>query len=200
MPDLSSDEDENLSSEMIKPIDEIQRLHVCQTTYDWIDKASLIFQYEFSKIPLLFDLKGRAAGQYRIRDGQPQIRYNPYIFAKYYEENLKDTVIHEVAHYLTDQLYGGGAFFAGQKRIRPHGQEWKGVMRKLGAKPQTRCNFDISDLPHRSYCYYDYVCDCQTHKLGSRRHKKVLANEARYYCRLCKGSLNPASGQRQSSP
>ncbi len=184
---------------MIEPIDEKRRMEVCQTTFAWIDRAGGIFDQQFARIPVLFDLKGRAAGQYKLRDGQAQIRYNPYIFAKYYEENLKDTVIHEVAHYLTDQLYAvSGAFFARQKRVRPHGQEWQSVMLKLGAKPQRTCDFDISDLPHRSYELHDYVCDCQKHKLGSRRHRKVEANKARYYCRLCKGVLYPASELKET--
>jgi SprT protein len=180
---------------MIEPIGERQRQEVSQATFDCIEKGAELFSREFAKIPLLFDLKGRAAGQYRLRDGLPQIRYNPYIFAKYYEENLRVTVVHEVAHYLTDQLYtGGNAFFSRQKRIRPHGQEWQSVMHKLGVKPQTTCDFDISDLPHRRYRVYDYRCDCQKHALGIRRHKKVETNKARYYCRLCKGLLSAASG------
>ena len=38
---------------------------------------------------------------------------------------LSDTVIHEVAHYIVDCLYGF-------QRVKPHGPEWKSIMVDLG--------------------------------------------------------------------
>jgi len=61
---------------------------------------------------------------YRANKNHRVIRYNPYIFAKSFEDNLGLTVPREVAHYVTDMMFG---------HSRPHGKEWHEVMRAFGA-------------------------------------------------------------------
>ena len=181
---------ESMSTEAINAQ---QELEVSRATFDCIDRAAGIFQRDFKHIPLHFDLKGRAAGQYRVRHGQAEIRYNPYLFARYYEDNLAHTVVHEVAHYLTDQIYGQSSpgIFT-RRRIKPHGEEWKSVMRRLGAEPVRTCQYDLSGVPLRRVKYYDYACLCQAHRLSSIRHNRVMAGKASYHCKQCRGQLRPA--------
>ncbi len=59
-------------------------------------------------VPVRFELQGRAAGMYRVHKGERVIRYNPYIFSKYFDDSLANTVPHEVAHYITDVLLRAG--------------------------------------------------------------------------------------------
>ncbi len=102
---------------VIEPINIDREQLVRSVTSKCIRRASLIYDCDFPLIPIYFDLKGRAAGMYRVHNNDRVIRYNPFIFAKYFADNVKTTVPHEVAHYVVDMLYGAG-------RVTPHGAEW----------------------------------------------------------------------------
>ncbi len=171
-------------------IDTKQQKQVVELTDSYVVRARQIFERNFDLLPVNFNLKGRSAGMYKVTAGQRLIRYNPYIFAKYFEENLKLTIPHEVAHYITDEIYGTGRLsLFRRQRIRPHGPEWKSVMHEFGADICRTFSFDISDLPQRRYKTYSYVCGCKKHQLGSRRHMRVVRNQALYHCPNCKGEL-----------
>jgi len=155
---------------------------VRQATERCLRRAGQICRRDFSPIPVTFDLTGRSAGMYRVQRGRRSIRYNPYLFAKYFEENVAVTVPHEVAHYVTDVLYG-------LHRVRPHGLEWQSVMRYLGVEPRATGDYDLSGIPVRRQRRFDYACGCATHRLSARRHNKVHRGEALYRCRRCGGPL-----------
>ncbi len=179
--------------EMIQAIDARKQEEVVLATHNCLEQAKRLFARDFDLIPINFDLKGRAAGMFRVKGKQRVIRYNPYIFAKYFEENLKLTVPHEVAHYLTDEIYGIGKLSSmGTGRVRPHGREWQAIMHKLGVDACRTCSFDMSGLPVRKQHYHLYRCACSEHQLGSRRHNKVSRQQANYYCRKCRGLLSKA--------
>lgn len=167
---------------IVSPIDSKQQQQVLEQTYHYIKRAEEIFGKGFAVIPVLFDLRGRIAGMYRIKNRQRQIRYNPHVFAKYFEDNLANTVPHEVAHYVIDCLYGF-------RKVRPHGTEWKEVMQSFGAEASRTCQYDFSDIPVKSEKRYDYYCGCKTHHLSARRHNKVMKRHTRYVCKSCGGNL-----------
>jgi SprT protein len=162
----------------IEPIDAEQQLAVRQATDSCLCRAVEICRRDFAPIPVTFDLRGRSAGMYRVRNGRCGIRYNPYIFAKFFEDNLAVTVPHEVAHYVTDMLYG-------LQRIRPHGVEWQAVMRSLEAEPRAYGDYDLSGVPVRRQRRFTYACGCATHRLTTQRHNKVRRGESLYRCRRC---------------
>lgn len=166
----------------IEPITEDQRRIVSAETKRCIDRANNLLDTSFDDIPVRFDLKGRAAGMYRVVRGERFIRYNPYLFAKYYEENLSTTVPHEVAHYLTDAVYG-------YPRVKPHGHEWRTVMRMLGADSSVHCEFDLDGIPVRQYRRVRYTCRCRFHELTTVRHNRIQHKGARYYCQACQSEL-----------
>jgi SprT protein len=162
----------------IEPIDAGQEQAVLQATNSCLCRAGEICRRDFAPIPVTFDLRGRSAGMYRVRHRERSIRYNPYIFAKYFEDNLAVTVPHEVAHYVTDILYG-------LHRVRPHGLEWQTVMCSLGVEPRAVGDYDLSGVPVRRQQRFTYACGCATHRLTTRRHNKVHRGEALYLCRRC---------------
>jgi SprT protein len=162
----------------IEPIDHDQQQHVIIRTADFFRRAGTVFNRPFQVIPVVFNLTGRAAGMYRVSKRQRQIRYNPYIFAKYFDDNLAVTVPHEVAHYITDIVYG-------LSNIRPHGAEWQAVMQAFGADASRTCSYDLEGVPVRTHKRYAYRCSCTTHQLTTRRHNNVRRGKARYYCRYC---------------
>jgi SprT protein len=167
---------------LIEPIHAGQRQQVIALTTDYIHRAGEIFARSFAPIAVTFDLKGRAAGMYRVDRRQRCIRYNPYLFAKYFDDNLAVTVPHEVAHYITDCVYG-------MRRIRPHGAEWQALMHAFGADAKRTCNYDLEGVPVRRQRRHAYQCGCRTHQLTTRRHNQILRGRVRYYCKACGGEL-----------
>lgn len=171
-----------------QPLSDAQRATVVRATLACLARAEAIFQRAFPAIPVRFDLRGRAAGMYRVRRGARQIRYNPHIFAKFFADGLAETVPHEVAHYVTDVLHG-------LHRVRPHGPEWRAVAQALGATPRASGRYDLSGIPLRRQTWFDYRCACTAHRLGARRHGRAQRGETGYVCRRC-GTLLEFTGNR----
>lgn len=174
----------------IDPISPAQQEQVILETNQFLKSAGEYYNCEFPHIPVLFDLSGKAAGMYRVKAGQRVIRYNPFIFSKYFDDNFNETIPHEVAHYVTDVLYG-------LKKIRPHGSEWKSVMQVFGVAANRTANYDLAGLPVRKYQTYVYHCGCQDYELTSRRHNKILRGIGHYMCRDCGGKLLFVKNQEQ---
>jgi SprT protein len=177
---------------IIAPIDVRQQELVLEQTHLYIKRAGEIFGQGFDAIPVLFNLRGRCAGMYCVKHRQRQIRYNPHIFAKYFEDNLAVTVPHEVAHYVIDCLYG-------IRKVRPHGAEWKNLMLSFGADTSRTCRYDFSGIPVKEEKRYDYQCSCKTHQLTARRHNRVLKKRMHYLCKSCNGKLIYTPQERRAA-
>lgn len=162
------------------PLTAQQRQQICRMTDAFVERASKLYQQHFTPIAVHFDLKGRCAGMFCIQGRQKLIRYNPYIFAKYYDDNLHNTVAHEVAHYIVYQLYG--------RRVQPHGAQWRRVMLDFKRDPSVYCNYDLQGIPVKKYQHIEYHCQCGVHKLTKIRHNRILKG-ARYYCKKCGKTL-----------
>lgn len=173
--------------DIVKPIGQEQREEVILAVSSFLRQAEDLFGRQFDPIPVFFDLTGRAAGMYVSGARGKRIRLNPYIFAKFFEDNLKTTVPHEVAHYVSDILYG-------LRHIRPHGAEWQQIMHGLGVTPRRTCNYDLEGVPVRRHRRFPYHCGCSSHMLTSRRHNKITGGFVRYSCRKC-GDLLRLSAQ-----
>ncbi len=180
----------NQTSPAIAPLSTEQQRDVVNKTRAYIKQAFDLFNLKDKTIEVTFDLKGRAAGMYRVKYGkgrifmrqQRAIRYNPYIFSKYFEDNYATTIPHEVAHYVTDIIYG-------LKNIKPHGEEWKAVMHAFDADASVTASYDLSGIPLRKQSLFTYQCDCREHQLSSIRHNKINKRRYRYYCNSCKQKL-----------
>jgi len=155
-----------------------QKDQVVDETLKYISLANQQLQTNYPAIPVLFNLKGHTIGMYKHRGNERVIRYNAMVFAKYYDANLRDTVPHEVAHYIVNMHYKA-------RGVRPHGKEWRLMMAQFDADASRTANYDLSDIPKRSYLTVAYRCNCQTHQLGVRRHNKVIKHKMRYSCRRC---------------
>lgn len=160
------------------PIGKRLQDEVIQSVADYIARAETIFARQFKPIEICFDLSGRSAGMYKVFHGKRVIRFNPYHFAKHPEENMLETIPHEVAHYITDQIYG-------IKNIRPHGKEWQAVMNKFGVEPKRTFSYSLEGIPTRQHKKFNYKCSCTEFKITTRRHHKILRGQAVYSCRHC---------------
>lgn len=171
----------------IMPLSTEQQHKVIEQTHFYISKAGEIHDLANTEVAINFSLKGRSAGMYRVRRNRRrwsvqqyrEIRYNPYIFSKYFEDNFTTTIPHEVAHYISDVIYG-------LKNIRPHGKEWREIMRYFGADASVTANFDLSGIPLKQQTYFTYQCACREHELTSIRHNKIKKYRYQYLCNYCK--------------
>ena len=164
-------------------IDEVQRCIVL---------ANQFFQREFELDVVRFDLRGRSAGQFRIRRSRgsnhlpshhSEIRLNAILLEQYGQRFIDETVGHEVAHFIVSEVYS--------QRVRPHGKEWQAVMREvLHQNPETTHNYAVE--PARKLKRFSYHCGCdgKVHELGSIRHGRVQKMQAQYRCRDCRQCLS----------
>jgi len=166
----------------IEPIGHLQRTEVLEQTRFFIDCAEQIYSRKFSPVSVEFDLSGRTAGMYKVVGRARFIRYNPWIFAKYFDENFTGTVPHEVAHFAIDQVYG-------LRRVKPHGVEWQALMAAFGADPGVTFDLDLSGIPQRRQSRHAYACPCQVHEVSTTRHNRIKRGKAVYHCMRCRGKL-----------
>jgi SprT protein len=168
--------------DVVQPIGAAQRLQVEQRTEDFICRAEALFGRRFARVPVLFDLKGRTAGMFKLVGRHGLIRYNPWIFGKYFEENLRDTVPHEVAHYIVHEAYP-------RRGTKPHGVQWKSLMLQFGADAGVTFKLDLDGVPQRRQNSHRYQCGCRVHDVSATRHNRVQRGKARYLCRFCNDKL-----------
>ncbi len=168
--------------DLIEPIGAAEQAEVRERTELFVSLAGKLLDYQFPMLPVEFDLQGTTAGMFKVHGKKCWIRYNPWIFGKYYVENLRDTVPHEVAHYIIHQLYD-------DRRVKPHGPEWQALMAGFGADPGVTFNLDLSGIPQRRQRSHAYRCLCQDHEVSSTRHNRVQKGKASYQCRQCHGDL-----------
>jgi SprT protein len=180
---------------VIHPIGKIQQCQVEQRTEQFIRQAEAIFGRRFDRVPVLFDLRGRTAGMFKIIGKRRIIRYNPWIFAKYFEVNLCDTVPHEVAHYIVHEVYP-------KRGVKPHGRQWQDLMAHFGADPGVTFDLDLDGVPQRSQRTHRYHCGCQVHDVSTTRHNRVQKRRMRYHCCSCDGLLvyTPESEHEYAEP
>lgn len=169
-------------SERPPVLDPLQRSAVEAAVRDCLQRASRELGRSIPVPPVRFDLSGRSAGMFRARGRHSELRFNPWIFARYYSENLRETVPHEVAHYLVWWQFP-------RRRMRSHGAEWQAWMGFFGVPAAVTFDRDISGLPQRRQRRFLYRCDCSEHSLSSTRHYRQERGQASYQCRRCGSPL-----------
>jgi SprT protein len=127
-----------------------------------------------------FTLTGRVAG-YCTATGRGKecvLKFNLEFMERYESDFLKYTVSHEVAHYVVFTLYD-------RDEAKPHGEEWKRVMRIFGVKRPLRCHSYCEAGPTKGKPWV-YRCKCQTpYYLSNVLHKRILKG-THYHCNKCK--------------
>ncbi len=165
-------------SNMIEPINARQQTQVIDHTADYVALAGQILGRKYPPVDVVFDLIGSSSGMFRVSERHCEIRYNPWIFAKFFEESLSGTVPHEVAHYIAHEVYG-------LDRVRPHGPEWREIMAAFDADPSVTCDFDLAGIPQRRQRRFSYHCECREHRISTRCHNRIQQGKDRYLCRHC---------------
>ena len=173
-------------ADTITPLNTKKQQLVIEETRAYIKHAADIYKIKNTDIDITFDLTGRAAGMYRVKrkifSHKREIRYNPFIFSKYYSDNFNTTIPHEVAHYISDLIYG-------LRNIKPHGMEWKEIMQAFSADAAVTANYNLSGIPQRNRTLYTYHCACREHQIGVIRHNRIKNQHNKYICNACKQTI-----------
>ena len=149
-------------------------------------QAEMLFECKFKRIPIKCDLQGHAAGMFQFR--RHRIKGDVYAQCLRFNLNMsmdngfdifRQTIVHEVAHYIAQVLFG---------TVQGHGYEWKKIMRKMGCDPARTHSYIMTQATLRK-TPFRYKCNCTTHYLSKRKHTKALAGY--YTCTKCKEKLQP---------
>jgi len=110
-----------------------------RVTHEWVDRINKHFGLSLPHYKVEFPLKNGVAGRAYI--GRDIIVFNSYLLCENPDEFLARTPGHEVMHHAAYAKHG--------MDIKPHGREWKAMMRAVGL-PDTRCHsFDTTTVPAR---------------------------------------------------
>jgi SprT protein len=157
---------------------EVQAL---EQTRHLIKLASVHYGVSMPTPEVHFNLRGKAAGMVVYPPhGVAFIRYNQQMLLENGDTFIEQTVPHEVAHLVARRLHGSA--------IRPHGTEWRKVMKLFAADPVRCHSFTVSSANRRQMRYFLYQCVCQDHRLSAIRHHRSLAGVT-YLCRRCGSPL-----------
>ena len=148
-----------------------------------LEKAEKIYKRKFDEITTVFNLKGKTAGMFCFKKfttvtSSMKFRFNVEMAKLNTKKSTKDTVVHEVGHYIARVLANGDY-------IKPHGKEWKTVMNKLGGNPKRCHSLKIAPSSRKSF---SYKCDCMTHEVSTCIHNKILRGQKRV-CKKCNQQL-----------
>lgn len=171
------------------PLSELQAQCISKAQQS-LTLANSYFDADFSYDKILFDLRGKSAGQFIVKPHGKHVdlilRFNGELLGRYADAFIEEVVPHECAHLVVYQYYG--RIIRG-KRVLPHGREWKSVMSTvMKLTPNIRHNFDVAPSTRKQFTY---SCRCldRLHQLSVIRHNKVVKRQSNYLCKVCKTQL-----------
>ena len=174
-------------ADTVSPLSTKKQQLVIEKTRTYIKQATDLYKIKNTDVAITFNLTGKAAGMYRVKrkifSYNREIRYNPFIFSKYYDDNFNTTIPHEVAHYISDLIYG-------LSNIKPHGKEWKEIMQAFSADAAVTADYDLSGIPQRNRTLHTYHCACREHQIGAVRHNRIKNQHGKYICNFCKQTIH----------
>lgn len=145
---------------------------------DFIARANALFALRLQMPGWDARLRGAAAGKAHLQ--RWHLQFNASLLRANQEHFLRQTVGHEVAHLVVWARYGA--------RVKPHGAEWKTVMRAFGLSTRATHDYDLSGL-RRARSPFVYRCACPGDiRLGRLRHKRVTRGVT-YLCRRCRSPI-----------
>lgn len=144
----------------------------------------------FYKVPLsrptniIFKRNGTTAGYSCY--GRKELMFQLDLAEHNEEDFITETVPHEVAHYVDDQIYGN-KYVNGRRQS--HGPRWKYIMRYVFGLNPDRChNYDTSVTITKKQAKHEYTCACRSHFVTTTKHNKMLRGQVRR-CIYCKTNL-----------
>lgn len=96
------------------------------------------------------------------------IKLSAYLVALNSDEEVRDTILHEIAHALAGIENG-------------HNEKWKAICRRIGAKPERTAGEEVKVAA----APYAIVCGCCRETVAQRHRRMRRERLERLYCRQC---------------
>lgn len=139
---------------------------------------SLVNQHGFDDIHVTTSKTKNALGRCFFQFGKPvRIDLSSYWVNHLDEHEIRDTILHEIAHAIAGHKAG-------------HGAQWKAVARQIGANPNRLADLpkDISEKFNEQHSNYVAICNnCDKHVYFNRLGKNW--RHGVYRCAKCKGQF-----------
>lgn len=113
------------------------------------------------------------------------VRLSSALWPRMNKDERDSTVIHEACHIVAKRKAARGGRY-----IRPHGPEWKALMRACGEEPEVYHKIDNSDLK-RTYKTKRTSCLCRVHFVTKKVYSRMLLGTRKYICKICKCPIMP---------
>lgn len=172
------------------------KLRIENIVLECLDKAQAKFGVDkCTKIPeIRYNTKGRTAGWACWNGGKPYIDINPILLRENVEEVVNQTVPHEVAHIVVNEVYENARvrdMWTRRRQVAPHGVEWQQVMRLFGKVPHRCHQMDTSTVQalRNGGREFHYKCNCQVHKMTIIKHNRISIHGMAYICRRCRSEI-----------
>lgn len=155
------------------------------------ERARNFYGIQLPKAAIDYSLRGRCAGQARIDcNGATCLRINQQLLAENFDDFLKHTIPHEVAHLVVNWQARKK-----RQRPRPHGPEWQAVMQQCYGLEAHRCHAYQTTPARVVPRAFLYTCNCREHRLTSIMHNRI-SRSYQALCRSCKSPLTFVAQQK----
>jgi len=138
------------------------REQVVAKNKECFQKAQQIFGVDLSRVQVLFDLKGRCAGQARRRGVNYSVRYNLDMMMRDLDDMVNDTVPHEIAHIVC---------FMKPTLGRDHDYGWQHVCHQLGGTGKR--THDLEVVYGKGLTYEYTTSNGSKVRLSELKHKRI---------------------------
>ena len=148
-----------------------------------IDHANSIYpEYDYTEIKIKFTLKGNAIAQLQYSSAfgitfNYKLNCNLYLLSKH-PEHTRQTILHELAHYVDSKLNGKSS----------HGKSFKRICTQFGIADHTKSALGQIHDPR----IYKYRYDCQkcgeVIPVSSQIHHKIV-EKGGAQCVICSGAV-----------
>jgi SprT protein len=130
-------------------------------------------------VNITYDLKGKTAGRASQRNIiQLGLEFNKEAIASNYDDMVKNTIPHEIAHLI--------AFVRPEFGAKGHNKVWKKICIILGGNGERCCSYGLTST--KNVRKFLYEVNGNEYTLGLTRHKRMLQGVV-YVC-PCGGKIN----------
>ena len=142
------------------------------------------FKLMMPDVSLRYNLKGNRAGT--ANSSKSLINVNYVLLKENIEHFIKQTLGHEYAHLITDQLYLKNHI---KERPTAHGHDWKRVMRRLRLNPDRCHSYDTTNAGGKKQRQWKYYCKCPKPMTISTTIHNRIKKGRKYRCNKCKTQI-----------
>jgi len=150
---------------------------------DCLTIAQKHFKQMFAYPTIVYKNKGTIGGTANVTSWT--VTFNSILLKENVDDFIATTVPHEIAHLITYAVYGYN-----RRLVKPHGHQWKFVMRVLGVSPDRCHDYDTTNVQKKIKNKFAYKCNCERPLFVGPVVHRNIQRDMIYKCRRCKSPLS----------